>query len=117
MDNFMPVFCSKAAFFSVLSWDTSKFSCYVILYCKIGFSCGLLFCCIADFFDWSLFKPLILSSDETNILNNDYNTIEMSEKNLKNQEEIKSVKKNLSVWLVVTTVCWCLLFYKAFTST
>jgi hypothetical protein len=73
---------------------------------------------IAGFFNLYFFdEPFIPYFDETNILNNDYNTIEMSEKNLKNQEEIKSAKKNLSVWLVVTTVCWCLLFYKAFTST
>ena len=52
-------------------------------------------------------EPFILSFDETNILNNDDNTIEMSEKKLKNQEEIKSAKKNLSVWFVVTTVLWC----------
>jgi hypothetical protein len=69
---------------------------------------------IADFFNLYPFdEPFILSSDETNSLNNDYNTIEMSEKNLKNQEEIKSAKKNLSVWFVVTTVLWCVVLYVA----
>jgi hypothetical protein len=82
----------------------------------MGFSCGLLFCGVTEFLNWSPFEPLILSSDETNILNNDYNTIEISEKNLKNQEEIKDTKKNLSAWLIMSTVFWCTLLVISITA-
>jgi hypothetical protein len=85
------------------------------LYCLLfGVGCGLIFCGITDFLDWYPFEPLILSSDETNILNNDYNTIEISEKNLKDKEEIESAKKNICVWFVVSTVLWCAVFYTAY---
>ena len=90
-------------------------SVYYFLSCLLlGFGCGLLFCGITEFFDWYPFEPLTLSSDETNILNNDYNTIEISEKKLKDKQEIESAKKNICVWLVVSTVVWCAIFYVGF---
>ena len=87
---------------------------YFYLYCILfGFACGLIFCGITHLYDWDPFEPLILSFDETNILNNNDNTFEISEKNLKNQEEIKSAKKSICVWLVVTTVVYCAIFFAA----
>lgn len=79
-----------------------------------GLGCGLIFIGITELLDWYPFEPLTLSSDETNILNNNHNTIDIAEKNLKDQEEIKNAKKSVCVWLVTTTVVFCVLFYTVF---
>jgi hypothetical protein len=96
-------------------YSGSRQTMYSLLYCLlVGFSCGLIFCGITELFDWYPFESLTLSSDETNILNNEYNTIEISKKNLKDKQEIESAQKNICVWLIVSTVVWCTVFYVGF---
>jgi hypothetical protein len=82
---------------------------YFYLYCLLfGAGLGLIFCGITHLCDWYPFEPLILSSDETILLNNTENIIDIDieEKKLRDQKEIASAKKTVSIWLIASTVLY-----------
>lgn len=95
------------------TYYTNKIDYYFYIYCILfGATLGLIVCVITELIEYyPFFEPFTLSSGETHILNDDINKI--VEQNLKNQEEIKNVKKNTCVWLVVTTVIYSILIFIA----
>jgi len=85
---------------------------YFLLYCLLfGFACGLIFIGITELYDWYPFEPLILSTDEEILFSNNEIIIDIEEKKLRDQKEIKSAKKSLCVWLVAATVFYSILFF------